>query len=338
MINSMDNLLYSMQLYITILLGWCMEFKGRALYNLLKISTKEDSSIRAEPWQIQDYRSLSEQELFQKLFHLHLHLTKENFILYADSCHSPEELVECLWVQETDLVGQEKAYLILFELWRRYLPNRQSLSIFCDELDNLISEFDEGIPMEDEKWQVVLSELEDILDQNTDLNANPKEVFASILQYTAHDVESFLFDYIFELLEEENEILATSLIEAFDDYVSEKKWFSLLRARLLSSSQIDAWTGLIHRLIEEEAENPNLSFLMEIFLFLKEQDDAPLFFECMQQILSLVKNDTERKEILQCAAEFSQNLPNASLEKSILNILQKKQFSSKEIEELFVLL
>jgi hypothetical protein len=140
------------------------------------------------------------------------------------------------------------------------------------------------------------------------------------------------------LLEEDNEILATSLIEAFDDYVSEKKWFSLLRARLLSSSQIDAWTGLIHGLLEEEEENPNLSFLMEIFLFLKEQEDAPLFFKCMQQLLSLMKNNEEKKEMLQYAVEFSQNLHNASLERSILNILQKKHFSSKEIEELFVLL
>ncbi len=311
-----------------------MEFKGRALYNILQISVKEDSSIRAEPWQILDYRSFSEEELFQKLSKLHPSLTKENFFLYAETCHSPEELVECLWLQEEDLVGQEKTYLLLFELWRRHLPSRQSLSIFCDELDALISQFDDGIDMEDEKWHVILSELEDILDRNTYLKADPKEVFSSILQYTAHDVESFLYDYIFELIEEENEILATSLIEAFDDYVLEKKWFSLLRSRLLSSSRLDLWTGLIHRLLEEEEENPNLSFLMEIFFFLKEQDDAPLFFKCVKQILPLLKPGQELHDLLQYTAEFCKSLHKDSLEKSILNILQKKAFNTKEIENL----
>ena len=164
-----------------------MEFKGRALYNLLKSSVKEDSSIRAEPWQILDYRSLSEEDLLQKLAKLGLNLTKENFFLYAENCHSPEELVECLWVQESDVIGQEKTYLILFELWRRYLPNRQSLSIFCDELDSLISDFDDGVYMEDEKWQDVLSELEDILD---------KKIEASTLGKVLSGKKSFEKDLI----------------------------------------------------------------------------------------------------------------------------------------------
>ncbi|MES2198862.1 MAG: hypothetical protein V4489_01670 [Chlamydiota bacterium] len=311
-----------------------MEFKGRALYNILQISVKEDSSIRAEPWQILDYRSLSEEELLQRLYKLHPSLNKENFFLYAETCQSPEELVECLWLQEEDLVGQEKTYLLLFEFWRRCLPGRQSLSIFCDELDALISQFDEGVDMEDEKWHVILSELEDILDRNTDLKTDPKEIFTSILQYTAHDIERFLYDYIFELIEEENEILATSLIEAFDDYVLEKKWLSLLRARLLSSSRIDVWTGIIHRLLEEEEENPNLPFLMEVFSLLKEQDDAPLFFKCIKQILPIIKPDSDLQELLQDTAEFCRNLHKDSLEKSILNILQKKAFNTKEIEKL----
>ncbi len=306
-----------------------MEFKGRALYNILQISMKEDSSIRAEPWQILDYRSFSEKELLEKLSKLHPSLTKENFFLYAETCESPEELVECLWLQEEDLVGQEKTYLLLFELWRRYFPERQSLSIFCDELDALISQFDEGVDMEDENWHVILSELEDILDRNTDLKADPKEIFSSILQYTAHDVESFLYDYIFELIEEENETLAISLIEAFDDYVLEKKWLTLLRARLLSSSRLDVWTGLIHRLLEEEEENPSLPFLMEVFFFLKEQNDAPLFFKCTKQMLPLLSPSQELQDVLQHTAEFCKGLHKDSLEQSILHILEKNHLLEK---------
>lgn len=314
-----------------------MEFKGRALYNILQLSFKEDPSIQVEPWQIQDYRSFSEEELFQKLSKQNPSLTKETFFLYADTSQSPEELVECLWLQEEDLIGQEKTYLILFELWRRFFPERQSLSIFCDELDTLISQFDEGMDMEDEKWHIILSELEDILDRNTDLKTDPKEVFASILQYTAHNIESFLYDYIFELIEDENEILATSLIDAFDDYVLEKKWFSLLRARLLSSSHLDVWTGIIHRLLEEtEEEAPNLPLLMEVFFFLKEQKDMPLFFKCTKQILPLLQSEQELQDILQSTAEFCHSLHKDSLEKAILSVLQKKTFDKKTIENLLI--
>ncbi len=38
-----------------LIIGSCMQFKGRSLYNLLKISLKEDSTIQTEPWQVQDY-------------------------------------------------------------------------------------------------------------------------------------------------------------------------------------------------------------------------------------------------------------------------------------------
>lgn len=296
-----------------------MEFKGRALYNLLTISSKEDLSLQIEPWQVLNYRSLSDEVLLKKLFALNLPLTKENFTLYADSCNSPEELVDCLWIQESDIKGQEQAYLVIFELWRRLLPNRQSLSIFCDELDALISLFDEGEDIDDEVWQKVLSELGDILDKNTEMGSNPKEVFVSISQYMAHNIETFLYDFIFELLEKENEALATSLIDSFIDYVGEKKWLHLLRAHLLFSSNIQAWKSLVHRLLEEEEENPSLSFLMEILTFLKISDDSSLVSQCIKQILPLVETEVEKEELFSHMLEFCKN----SNKESALNILNR---------------
>lgn len=296
-----------------------MEFKGRALYNLLTISSKEDISLQVEPWQVLNYRSLSDEVLLKKLFALNLPLTKDNFVLYADSCNSPEELVECLWIQESDIKGHEQAYLVIFELWRRLLPNRQSLSIFCDELDALISLFDEGEDIDDEVWQKVLSELGDILDKNTEMGNNPKEVFASISQYMAHNIETFLYDFIFELLEKENEVLATSLIESFIDYVGEKKWLHLLRANLLFSSNIQAWKGLVHRLLEEEEENPSLSFLMEVLTFLTISDDSSLVSQCIKQILPLIETEEEKEELFSLMLEFCKN----SNKESALNILNR---------------
>jgi len=297
-----------------------MEFKGRALYNLLRLSTKQDPSIKVSPWQTLDYRCVSEPELFATLSSIGLPLTKENFLLYAKNCEAPEELAECLSLEEWSPETEAHSYLILFELWRRLLPGKQSLSIFCDELDRLISDFDDGVLIEDESWQAVLTELSDILDQNTVGDADLKEVFASVSQYTAHNIETFLYDYIVEVLEVENEPLAASLIEAFEDYVSEKKWFSLLRVRLLSSSGIKTWQGPLSRLLEEQSENPDLSFLMEVLAFLREQDDAPLFFECAKQIVPLVRVEEEIQELLHSMAQFC----SPPLQGSILSMIEKR--------------
>ena len=270
-----------------------MEFQGRALYNFLQIRQQEDPSQAVEPWQLLDYRSMSEKELFH---HLPIALSKEAFILYADSCETPEELLECLWIDEENLEGQEKAYLVIFEMWRRFLPNKQSLSIFCDELDDLIARFDLGEDIE-EKAHTLLDDLENILHTNMQQGLAPKQVFSLISQYTAHDIATFLFDYILELIENHDDVFATSLIEAFEDYVPQKKWFTLLRAYLLSASQVEVWSHLIDRLLEEEEENPSSAFLTELFYFLQGLEDTPLLKKCQELLFPLI-SDEEKEELL----------------------------------------
>ena len=115
-----------------------MELKGKALYNLLRINWLEDPSIGVQPWQVEDYRVLSTADLFSKLEKLKIPLNEESFLLYVESSDSPEELVECLCLDDEDLEISDQSYLLLFELWRRLIPEKESLSIFCDELDRLI--------------------------------------------------------------------------------------------------------------------------------------------------------------------------------------------------------
>ncbi len=245
-----------------------MQFKGRSLYNLLQLSKQEDSSLEVEPWQICNYRNLQEEELFQGLCSLGIPLSKESFISYAENADSPEDLVEYLWIEENNPQGEEKTYLFVFELWRRLLPARESLSIFFDKLDFLISQFDAGELLDEEEVQEVLCGLQDILDKSVDQGEKQQEVFSSVLQYTAHDVEGFLYDYIGELLEEGNEVLASKLIDAFDPYVFEKKWFTLLRARLFSLIDEDRAAASLRRLLEEAEEEPDLAFSEEVGRFL----------------------------------------------------------------------
>lgn len=206
-----------------------MEFKGRSFYNLLRINLKEDPSLHVEPWQVADYRLFSVEEILEELRVLKVPLTQEAFFLYAESCESPEDLLECLWIDEDKEEEQEKVYLLLFELWRRWATDKRSLSIFCDELDEQIFLYDEGHLEEEESLQKALNMLEDLLDQGVDEGVLPKEIFKMISFYLAHDVEQFLYDYIVDLIEKENEVYASELIDGMISYVSEKKWFDLLR-------------------------------------------------------------------------------------------------------------
>ena len=122
-----------------------MQFKGRSLYNLLQVSAKEDPSIEVKPWQILDYRTLSEEELFAKINSVKISLDKDTFLLYGENMETPEELSEHLYHKEEEGDEEQEAYLSIFELWRRIFPAKESLSIFFDSLDQIIADFDGGL-------------------------------------------------------------------------------------------------------------------------------------------------------------------------------------------------
>lgn len=325
----MDNGTHCMQslakVSIFILLVFTMQFKGRSLYNLLKISLKEDPTIQTEPWQILDYRSLSEADLFKGLEKLKVSLTPETLLLYAESCDTPEELLECLWVDESDLIGQDKAYLLLFELWRRHIPEKQSLSIFCDELDHLILLYDEESLPDEELLQATLGDLEDILDQGVDQGAEPQEIFQSVMLYTAHDLEQFLYDYIIDLMESSNELYASELIDGMSPYVSERKWFDLLKARLFALSNSPETSIFISRVLEQAEEEPDLSFLMELAQFLISFEDPSFFLECIKLLLPLVKEEEDWIDLLKMIAVFYQTLDKEVMAEKIEKHLEERK-------------
>jgi hypothetical protein len=302
-----------------------VQFKGRSLYNFLKISLKENPSLQAESWQVFDYRKLSLEELFERLKQLKISLTTESFCLYAGECDTPEELLECLWLDENDEIGEEKAYLILFELWRRLLPEKQSLSIFCDELDELISLYDAGLLEEEEALQKAFSELEDILDESIDHGALPGEIFQSVASYLAHDVESFLYDYILDLLEEGNEVYASELIDAMSVYVADRKWFDFLKVRLFALSDEREASILASRLLEMVEEDPDFTFLLEVAEFLVHRGDVSLFSQCIKQMIPLIRVEQDLVETLKLIADFYHCLDREEPAEVVETCMQKRK-------------
>lgn len=123
-----------------------MHFNGRGFYNTLLFSSTEAKKT----WQTEDYSRFSTQQLFELLKPLKISLSESVFLDYSKNAESPEDLTDILCPDDEGTPSYEKSYLILFELWKRFNPNKESLSVFCDKLDHLIHNYDEGKPVADD--------------------------------------------------------------------------------------------------------------------------------------------------------------------------------------------
>jgi hypothetical protein len=302
-----------------------MRFKGRALYNLLKLSQMEDPSETVQPWQVAPYRSIYSQELFSRLTKIGISLNEETFLVYGESCDSPEELTDCLHLEDEDHEKYEESYLIIFELWRRFLPKKQSLSLFGDELDHLIDLYDKGELVDEEELQNALSELEDVLDQSADAGTDPEEVFEMVGQYCAHDMETFLYDYIIEQMDAKNTTYASELLDGFYDYVKEKRWFDFLKARLFAVADSDESDALMLGLIELLEEEPDLELSFEICKFLVHQGDTSLFVKAGRLVLDRIEKEEDYKALLHILAEFHRCLDEEMEERAVKDLLLKRE-------------
>jgi hypothetical protein len=302
-----------------------MQFNGKSLYNLLRSSWLKDPTIEVEPWMVEDYRSLEIEELFSRLNRLGIVLEQGSFLLYAEKSDSPEELLDCLWIEEESLKEQEHLYLIIFELWRRLLPNRRSLTLFCDQLDFSIECYEENPIEMGETIQEILKELEDVLDQNVDLReGSPKEIFLSLQECCAHDIESFLREYISDQIDLNNELYASELLDGFADYVGDSRWFDFLRARLFALSDAHEGNLMIGGLLEELEEEPDLNLLIEMSSFLVHAGDPSLFIRAVKQALPLFKYEGEFQDLLKLTVDYFRCLDKEDKAETIQEILQRR--------------
>jgi hypothetical protein len=211
-----------------------MEMQDKAFFNLLRFTQHENGKTAAEPWQVENYRALPISDLFGRLQSLGVALSEQTFLEYGNHCDTPEELAECLWLDESDPIGEDKSYLLLFELWRRLLPEKETLSIFADKLDDLIDRYTHDDPSAEEPLQAALTELENVLDAHADDGADPTEVYTIISEYFAHDLASFIHDLIDDLIDVDP-LYASELLDGFYSYMPDKSPFDALKHRLLSN-------------------------------------------------------------------------------------------------------
>jgi hypothetical protein len=305
----------------------------RALYNLLRMNWLRDPSMKVEPWQVDDYRALPMETLFSRLSAHHISLDRVSFLALAENLDSPEELTEYL-IADSDLSNetQDQIFLVVFELWRRLVPEKLCLSIFCDELDFQIDQYDkEGLETNNETLQDVLANFAVILDENTDQGATPQEIFETIGLGCANDVENFLYDFISDQIDNKNESYAAELLDDFMPYVKDTKWFELLKARVVTSNDIAQANLLVAELIQAQLDDPDLEFNLEALASLVKGGDKTLFLAIVTQSIPVLETEGDFQDLLSICSEYLQFMDKDRQEQTVNMIIQQRSKNDPEL-------
>lgn len=301
-----------------------MTYQGRALYNLLQMNLKNNPTLEVEAWQVEDYRALSEEALFCRLEALDIFIDRDHFLLYVEECDSPEDLADCLYLEE-DYEKHEKVFLAVFELWRRFVPHKQSLSIFVDELDHLIERYEEGDTDCEEDLQGSIESFQAILDDNVDEGGEAREGYHFFSAYSCHDLEVFIFEYIAHQIDIENRLYANELLDGFYVYVDNRRWFDLLKARLVYAADEDEGKVMIERLLTSLKEEKELYLLFETLHYLIYIEETDLFRSAYYQTIEEVETEEDLRELLMLTAEYFSAVDKEPEEQIVNQLLEEQK-------------
>lgn len=280
------------------------ELEKRALYNLLRMNWSPESKGEVEPWQVEEYRNWPLERLFSSLNHLGISISRENFCHYSDECDTPEELVDLLIDEELSPQEEDRIYLLIFELWRRLEPDRPSLSIFCDEFDHWINLYDREAIDNPEKLQDLIDNFQELLDENVDAGGDPVTIFHSFQRYAANDLESFLYDYIAQQLDDGDWSYAADLLDGFHDYLSDSPWIAILNIRLWSHVDEDAVEGALEELVEECCAEREIDLNIELLDLLSKLDRNDLFITMARETIDLLESEADFCDLIEVSIDF----------------------------------
>lgn len=315
----------------------------RAYYTYLRMQKEQDPSLEVEDWQVDDYRCMDLQTLFSLLEDQDISLDKQSFLRIAESHETPEQMTDDL-VDDVDEALWDRIYLLIFELWRRLVPEKLSLPLFCDELDHQILIYDQNGPVNQEAIGDAFAHFEMVLDENLDAGADVREVFATISDEMANDLESFLFDYISEQIDLGNESFSQELIEIFGPCVEGSKWFEVLKVRLIARKNLAEAERQSGRLVEMTVQDEDLEFVMEVLYTLVQGGDSKSFKKVAKHASSLIETEQDLQDLLEVSADFFNCMDCEAEEKRVNQAIaarqsrtldQKVDMSDPELQDLF---
>lgn len=277
-----------------------MFLQRKALYNLLQINLPriESGELNVgelQPWQVEDYRRHSTETLLDRLLTLGIRFNNGDFSSFANRFDEPEELLDAL-TKEWEPLEQDKVFLLIFELWRRYFPEKRSLSVFCDELDYQMTQYDLGHENE------IADEIEyllQILEENADKGLDPIEVLNTIQTYCANEIESFVFDYILTQIEEKDHPYASELLERFSPFIKSTVWFDYLKGRIAYTDEPEKGCALLDQIIRKVNEKSNIELVEEMLYFLADTGNHTQFYALAKKMFDLLKVEEDFREFLE---------------------------------------
>lgn len=305
----------------------------RALYNSLRMNWVLDPTLEVKAWQVEDYRAIPLDQLFERLEDMGIRLDKTSFTGFANEVDNPEDLTETfLHDSSEEMEVQDEVYLIIFELWRRLLPEKHCLSFLCDEIDHQIHLYDQGQVGTGEEIADTLANLQVVLDENTDQGADPHEAFDCINSGCANDLECFLHDFISEKIDDCNYSYATELLEGFGPYLRDIKWFEFLRTRLMGVNDPDEANERVKRLISDQQGEPDLEFNLEVLSFLVSVGDRETFEHLAKQSAELLQVEDDFQALVSISADFYHRLDCEQVENDLQTLLKqrKKRYSNEK--------
>lgn len=302
-----------------------MQIDRRALYNSLRMNWLADPTLNVEPWQVEDYRSIDLDILFERLQEFGIALDRQTFQLFAENIDTPEDLTdEFLAENELDTRSEDQVYLIIFELWRRLATEKKSLSIFLDELDHQIYLYDHGHLKNQETIQDALEEFSLILEENMDSGIDPSSIFETISASSANDLESFLYDFILEQIDHENYSYASELLDDFIDYVPGEKWFQFLKAQIQAVNDTPLANQTIRKLLQENAKIDDLEFNLEVLSFVAKAGEYDIFLNLLKKSLPLIETEEDFIDLAYLSMEYFERLDLDARKQAIQKIVDSR--------------
>ncbi len=289
----------------------------KALYNLFQYQLQQPEQP-LQPWQEVDYREIQTETLLSDLQKLAIPLeTLHHFEEIANRFESPEEMAESLAKQKEPL-EQDHSFLLIFELWRRHLPDKRTVSTFCDELDLQINRYRQDIY--DQEIIDIIEYLKQILDDNADAGYDPLDVMSTMQSFCGNNIEEFLYDYTLDQVEQREIDYSAELLEAFYPYVHNPDWFDYLVARL--EMVVDDAIGL--KRLKKVLQLENKEIVLEALAFLA---DAPhlVFPELAAKALDTLNKEELFLPFLSCCAHYYQQVDQAKSQQVEAILTKRKE-------------
>lgn len=301
-----------------------MLFSGRAYYNLLWLENLRGKRLSNPHWEVMDYRALSLQELFDELKKNDIYLDEESFCDLCQDLDAPEDIPGALSLEEEQA---RKGYLCGFELWRRLLPERESISLFCDELDRTIASYEKD--KDNSKLFELLENMVEILDRNSSQVENPQIIFKRLCLYVAHDLENVIYTFVNSRLSENQDDPALDLCDHFLPYVKEKRALLFLKLKSMSDVFSQERDKLMEYLISSLQDQPNFSLSLALLFYFIEQNQQEFFKEHFSLLVAHIEDEPSLVSLLDVLIAYHQHFGYKKRQEEAKGFLDKKVKRSK---------